>query len=102
MLELRPCCENCAAPLPPDATDARICSFECTFCAACAEGVLMGVCPNCGGGFEPRPVRPARDWRGGNSLAANPASTTRKHRPVDPAAHAEFAAPIAGIPAHRR
>ena len=60
MLELRPICENCAAPLPPDSTDAMICSFECTFCAGCVEGVLQNVCPNCGGGFTPRPVRPAQ------------------------------------------
>jgi hypothetical protein len=58
MLELRPNCERCDKDLPPEA-DARICSFECTFCSACAEGALSGVCPNCGGGFEPRPVRPA-------------------------------------------
>ena len=49
MLELRPNCECCNKDLPPDATDARICSFECTFCADCAEQVLRGICPNCGG-----------------------------------------------------
>ena len=58
MLALRPNCERCDKDLPPEA-DARICSFECTFCPDCAEGALEGVCPNCGGGFEPRPVRPA-------------------------------------------
>lgn len=58
MLELRPNCECCDVDLPPVAA-ARICSFECTFCPACAEGKLGGVCPNCGGGFAPRPVRPA-------------------------------------------
>src|SRR5262245_5966205 len=57
MLELRPVCENCNKPLPPDATDARICSFECTFCAPCVDAVLADVCPNCGGGFAPRPIR---------------------------------------------
>ncbi len=59
MLELRPNCECCDKDLAPDATDAMICTFECTFCAACAEGVLGGVCPNCGGDFTRRPVRPA-------------------------------------------
>lgn len=59
MLELRPNCECCDRDLPPEATDARICTFECTFCTSCAEGVLAGVCPNCGGNFAPRPVRPA-------------------------------------------
>lgn len=58
MLALRPNCECCDADLPP-AADARICSFECTFCPACAEGRLKGVCPNCGGGFVARPIRPA-------------------------------------------
>ncbi len=60
MLELRPNCECCDRNLPPEAADAMICSFECTFCADCAEGVLAGACPNCGGGFVPRPIRPAR------------------------------------------
>jgi hypothetical protein len=59
MLELKPECEGCQKALPIDSTDARICSFECTFCAACVEQVLHGVCPNCGGGFERRPRRVA-------------------------------------------
>jgi hypothetical protein len=58
MLSLRPICECCDADLPPDAR-ARICSFECTFCEACAQGVLNDVCPNCGGGLVARPIRPA-------------------------------------------
>jgi uncharacterized protein len=57
MLTLKPNCECCDRDLPPD-SDARICSFECTFCAACAEGALNGVCPNCGGNLVPRPIRP--------------------------------------------
>ena len=72
MLELRPHCECCGKDLPPDAADALICSFECTFCAACANGPLLGVCPNCGGNFEPRPIRPAHE------LARHPASTKRR------------------------
>jgi hypothetical protein len=59
MLELRPNCECCDKDLPPETTDARICTFECTFCFDCAERVLGGVCPNCGGNFSARPVRPA-------------------------------------------
>ena len=102
MLELRPCCEHCGTDLPPDSTKARICSYECTFCADCVDAVLGNVCPNCGGGFAPRPVRPVRDWKGGNHLAKDPAGTMRKHRPVDPATHAEFAAAIRGIPPERR
>ncbi len=58
MLELRPGCEHCAKPLPPAATDAMICSFECTFCRDCALGLLGNVCPNCGGGFQARPRGP--------------------------------------------
>ena len=59
MLDLRPNCECCDRDLPPASEDAMICTFECTFCRACVDGVLGGVCPNCGGGFAPRPVRPS-------------------------------------------
>ncbi|MDM3870961.1 DUF1272 domain-containing protein [Porticoccus sp. W117] len=58
MLKLKPECERCQKSLPPDSREAMICSFECTFCRDCVEGELAGVCPNCGGGFELRPVRP--------------------------------------------
>jgi len=101
MLELRPCCENCGADLPPQSTEALICSFECTFCADCVNS-LQNVCPNCGGGFSARPIRPAARWRDNNYLGAKPASTHRLVRAVDPAAHRTFAADIASIPAHRR
>jgi hypothetical protein len=70
MLELRPNCECCDRDLPPEA-EARICSFECTFCAACGDGLLKGLCPNCGGGLVARPVRPAA------LLAKYPSSTRR-------------------------
>jgi hypothetical protein len=102
MLELRPTCEHCKKHLPPDSLEARICSFECTFCASCVEGVLEDVCPNCGGGFAPRPIRPANNWRGGNFLGAYPASTRVKHRPVDPATHARFSAAIKTIAPDKR
>jgi hypothetical protein len=75
MLQLRPNCECCDKDLPPEAADARICTFECTFCAACADGVLKGVCPNCGGNFVPRPIRPKA------LLAKYPASTERVYKP---------------------
>lgn len=61
MLELGPTCEHCNNPLPPDSLEARICSYECTFCANCVEAVLDNVCPNCGGDFVPRPVRPSQN-----------------------------------------
>jgi len=73
MLELRPNCECCDRDLPPSATNAMICSFECTFCADCVAGVLAGRCPNCGGDLVPRPIRPE------GKLARNPPSTTRIH-----------------------
>ena len=71
MLALRPNCECCDKDLPPDSAEAMICSFECTFCRTCADEMLHGVCPNCGGGFAARPVRPA------SLLAKYPPSTER-------------------------
>ena len=75
MLMLRPNCECCDKDLPPAAADAMICTFECTFCRDCVETKLGGVCPNCGGNFSPRPIRPA------NKLAKYPPSTERVFKP---------------------
>ncbi len=75
MLELRPNCECCDRDLPPDTTQAMICTFECTFCADCATRVLKGRCPNCTGELVRRPVRPAA------ALAKHPASTKRVLKP---------------------
>ena len=75
MLDLRPECERCLRPLAPNGGDARICTYECTFCADCVEHRLAGVCPNCGGGFEVRPVRPPA------MLLRHPASTVRVLQP---------------------
>ena len=102
MLELRPTCEHFNKALPPASTEARICSFECTFCASCAEDVLGNVCPNCGGGFAARPVRPATNWKGNNWLGKYPASSTVKHRPVDAAAHAGLCTAIGALPPEQR
>jgi hypothetical protein len=102
MLELRPTCEHCNTALPPDATNARICSFECTFCVACADEVLGNVCPNCGGGFTARPIRPSRNWKNGNFLGNHPASATVKHRPADLAAHAQLAVAVGATPPEKR
>ena len=102
MLELRPVCEHCGVDLPPESTEARICSFECTFCRSCVEGVLCNVCPNCGGGFQPRPVRPAREWRPGVSRATRPPAAERKVKPVDPQAHRVFADPVRAIAPEQR
>ena len=60
MLELRPNCECCDCDLPPSTNRARICTFECTFCADCADNKFSGYCPNCGGNLVERPVRPER------------------------------------------
>lgn len=102
MLELRPGCEHCGKLLPPASQEARICSYECTFCAECATRLLGNVCPNCGGGFVPRPIRPAQDRKGGNFLGADPASTEVRHRPVDLSAHADLAAALREIPPEQR
>jgi hypothetical protein len=90
MLELRPNCEYCDKDLAPDVADARICSYECTFCAECVERVLGNVCPNCGGGFVPRPIRPQTERRPGVGLAKQPASTKRVHLKWDCAELAAF------------
>lgn len=102
MLELRPSCEHCNTALPPHSVEARICSYECTFCANCVRSVLHNVCPNCGGGFVPRPIRPSRNWKGDNHLGKDPASTVVRHRPVDAEAHRLFAAPIIDVPPEAR
>lgn len=83
MLDLKPNCECCDRDLPPDSPDAMICSFECTFCTTCVDEKLRGICPNCGGQFVPRPIRPA------DALTRYPASTTRIHNP-DGCLHAEI------------
>ncbi|MDW3221264.1 MAG: DUF1272 domain-containing protein [Acidimicrobiales bacterium] len=83
MLALRPNCEWCDRDLPPDSPAARICTFECTWCADCIDGPdseHRGVCPNCGGNVVPRPIRPAA------LLESAPASTERVINPVGPAA----------------
>ena len=82
MLELRPSCEHCERLLPPEVGGAYICSYECTFCAVCAETLLSMVCPNCTGALVPRPPRPT------GQLAAAPAGTNVVHKPADLTAHA--------------
>lgn len=75
MLELRPNCECCDCDLPPDSRDARICTYECTFCSDCAENTLKNKCPNCGGNLTERPVRPA------GKLLKDPPSDKRVFKP---------------------
>ena len=94
-LQLRPNCEYCDKDLPPNATEARICSYECTFCADCVENKLHNVCPNCGGGFAPRPIRPATERRPGVCVTKQLPSDKRVHLKYsveDVAAHSRAAA----------
>jgi hypothetical protein len=86
MLELRPSCEGCGKSLPPDAVDAMICTYECTFCEVCALTSLRNVCPNCGGNFEHRPIRPQA------MLAKDQAATQRRPAGINEASHAAFLA----------
>jgi hypothetical protein len=74
MLQLRPNCECCDRDLNAASLEAMICSFECTFCSACAGDVLQGKCPNCEGELVRRPIRPAA------ALAKYPASSERVKR----------------------
>ena len=102
MLELRPTCENCNKALPPEALEARICTYECTFCADCVDTVLHNVCPNCGGGFVPRPIRPATEWRPGVSVEKHPPSTKRVHLSYSLDDLAKHSARIGNIPPEDR
>lgn len=81
MLLLRPNCEWWDCDLPPDAPNARICTYECTYCANCVDTVLHNVCATCGGGFTPRPVRPKKAYRDTLKLglANDLATAERKH-----------------------
>ena len=101
-LELRPNCECCDKDLPPASAEAMICTYECTFCADCVDKVLSNVCPNCGGGFTPRPIRPVTEWRPGLSLAKRPAGTKRHTLSYSRQDIAAFSARLAGVPPGER
>ncbi|WP_417456052.1 DUF1272 domain-containing protein [Kordiimonas sp.] len=94
MLQMRPSCEHCDKALPPNSREAMVCSYECTFCADCVEHVLGQVCPNCGGNFVPRPIRPSHEWRPGVSLRHQPAREDKVFKPVDEQDQKEFAARV--------
>src|SRR4051812_25636952 len=102
MLQIRPNCEYCDKDLPAASPEARICSYECTFCADCVEKVLHNVCPNCGGGFERRPVRPKSEHRPGASVVQQPPSTKRVHLKWDRATLQEFTDRVRSIPPAER
>ena len=101
-LELRPNCELCDRDLPPDSLRARICTFECTFCAECVDVTLKNVCPNCGGGFTPRPVRPKHAWRPGLCVATRPPSGQRIHTKYSVAEIEAFSARVKDTPPEER
>ena len=102
MLEIRPNCEYCDKNLLPDAKDACICTYECTFCRDCVENILSNVCPNCGGGFCPRPIRPVTAYRKNLSLKHQPASTNRVNTNYSKQEISEFAELIKGNPPKSR
>jgi hypothetical protein len=104
MLELRPNCELCDCDLPPDSAKARICSYECTYCADCVDTVLGNVCPKCGGDFQPRPIRPRKAWRADRSLGLgqHPASVKRVHTPFSMDDIREFTARLKDIAPNER
>lgn len=89
-LELRPGCEHCDCDLPPDSDQAMICTYECTFCLSCVKIVLEDICPNCGGNFVNRPIRPAQPFVNGLSLSSHPPPDNRTFKPVDLEAHAKL------------
>ena len=102
MLALRPNCEGCDKDLPPASVEAMICSYECTFCRDCVDTVLENVCPNCGGGFTPRPIRPLKAYRPGVGLDHQPASATRVLSRYSHEEMREFAQRIKPIPSPQR
>ena len=101
-LDLRPNCEFCDKDLPPESTEARICSYECTFCVGCVESKLHNVCPNCGGGFVARPIRPATEWRSGLSIEKRPPSSKRVHLSYNLDDIAKLSSRIKDIPPEKR
>jgi len=96
MLQLRPVCEHCNKNLPPESSEAMICSYECTFCRSCVA-TLDNVCPNCGGDFVARPIRPKTNWKNNNNLEHHPATDRVILKPVDLQAHKLFADKIKPI-----
>lgn len=96
MLKIKPNCESCGIDLAPNSTEAMICSFECTFCIRCVNNLLHNTCPNCGGGFERRPIRTE------DSLKAYPASSEKPDIGVDNDQHLEFLRTYRGLPPERR
>jgi uncharacterized protein len=102
MLELRANCELCDRDLAPDDPSARICSYECTFCDDCVQDTLRNVCPNCGGGFVPRPIRPRRSWRAATGLEHDPPGERRRKPGYSRVEIAELVERLHAIPPAQR
>jgi hypothetical protein len=102
MLVLWPNCQVCGCDLPPDSTEALICTMECTHCTACNDELLHGVCPNCGGNLVPRPIRPKGEYRRGEGLSRHPAGTQVKRTKYSNAEIAELSARLRDVPATGR
>lgn len=102
MLALRPNCEGCDKDLPASSNDACICSYECTFCTTCVEELLSNVCPNCGGGFSARPIRPETAHRPGVNLQNQPASSKRVNTKYSREEIEEFSNTLQAIPPENR
>ena len=104
MLALRPNCEWCDRDLPPDSPDARICSYECTYCVDCVRTILHGVCATCGGDLTPRPIRPRTAHRDGvgTGLVNTPASTERRHPRWSAEEVADLSARLRDVPPAER
>jgi uncharacterized protein len=92
MLEIRPVCENCKKDLAYNSTEAYICSFECTYCKDCALDLFQNVCPNCGGGFVQRPVRPKK------LIEKYPPVTETVYHPVNMKKHEHLLSKFKNIP----
>ncbi len=96
MLEIRQFCEHCGKNLPANSIEAKVCSFECTFCSQCVENILLNVCPNCGGGFENRPIRPKA------MLMKYPATSHKTVKPINLDSFQELRSKNQNIPAKDR
>jgi len=96
MLDIRLCCENCERPLPPDSSEALVCSFECTWCTTCNDELLNNVCPNCGGGLEKRPIRPK------SKLDKYPPKGEKVYKPIDKDAFMVLREKLINVPPENR
>ena len=62
----------------------------------------QNVCPNCGGGFVARPIRPRGEWRAGTGLAHDPPGTRRRSLRYSEAEIGELVERLAGVDPRER